>query len=148
MPLGYYMRYIVVDERPVTLTDVQTALSEPDGDYVVDGEETEASVSFRGQVVGHLTLNVPGDGLFDEERDELVEFADEGDARGKRRVLDALRRARGIVAVQVLFGDGDPERTLGALDPLWRWLHVNRRGLLQADGEGYYDGQELIFELE
>lgn len=146
--MGYYMRFIVADERPVTLADVQGALSDAGADYEIDGEETEATVSYRGHRVGHLTLNVPGDGLFDEERDELVEFAEDGNGRGKRRVIDILRAARSIVAVQVLFGDGDTERTLTALDPLWRWLHANRRGLLQADGEGYYEGPELILEVE
>jgi hypothetical protein len=142
------MRYIVADERPVTLGDVRSALVEAGGGYEVDGEETEATIVYRGNRVGHLTLNTPGDGLFDEERDELVEFAEEGDGRGKQRVIDTLRAAHGIIAVQVLFGDGDTERTLTALDPIWRWLHANRRGLLQADGEGYYDGDALILELE
>jgi hypothetical protein len=146
--LGYYMRFIVADERPVTLADVQAALTEDDADYKIDGEEMEATVSYRGHRVGHLTLNVPGDGLFDAERDELVEFAEDGTGGGKRRVIDTLRAARGIVAVQVLFGDGDSERTLTALDPLWHWLRANRRGLLQADGEGYYEGPELILEVK
>jgi hypothetical protein len=142
------MRYIVADERPVTLPDVEAALTETGRDYVVDGEDTEATLRYRGNAVGHLTLNVPDDGLFDEERDELVAFAEDGDGRGKDRVLETLRTARGIVAVQILFGDGDTERTLSAIDPLWRWLHANRRGLLQADGEGYYDDTGLILAVE
>jgi hypothetical protein len=142
------MRYIVADERPVTLEDVQAALAETGGAYEIDGEETEATVSYGGHRVGHLTLNAPGDGLFDVERDELVGFAEDGEGQGKGRVLDTLRAARGIVALQVLFGDGDTERTLGVIDPLWRWLHANRRGLLQADGEGYYDAHGLVLEVD
>jgi hypothetical protein len=145
--LGYYMRFIVADERPITLADVHTVLSKVSADYEVDGEGMDATVSLRGHRVGHLTLNVPGDGLFDAERAELVEFAEAGDGAGKSRVIDVLRAARQIVAVQVLFGDGDTERTLAALDPLWHWLHANRSGLLQADHEGYYDGNELILPL-
>ena len=142
------MRYIVADERPVTLNDVRGALAEAGDGYEVDGEETEATINYRGRPVGHLTLNTPGDGLFDEERDELVEFAEDGDGRGRTRVIDTLRVANAIVAVQVLSGDGDSERTLTAIDPIWRWMRGNRRGLLQADGEGYYDGDKLILELE
>ena len=141
------MRFIVDDERPVTLEQVRGALLDAGADYGFDGEETEATVTYRGHRVGHLTLNVPGDGLFDEERAELIEFAEDGSGRGKSRVMETLRAARGIVAVQVLFGDRDTERTLATLDPLWHWLHVNRRGLLQADGEGYYEGQELILKV-
>jgi hypothetical protein len=93
-------------------------------------------------------MNVPGDGLFEEERDELIEFAEDGNEAQKRRVIDMLRAAREIVAVQVLFGNGDTGWTLDRLSPLWTWLQSNRRGLIQADGEGYYDGHDLILPLE
>jgi hypothetical protein len=146
--LGYYMRYIVADERPVTVAQLQSALSEASADYKFDGDEIEATIIFRGHRVGHLTLNVPGDGLFDAERAELITFAEDGTGSAKQRVIDTLHAARGIVAVQVLFGDGDTERTLASLDPLWHWLHANRTGLLQADGEGYYQQQGLILTLE
>ena len=140
------MRYVVADERPVTLDDIQGALA--GADYVIDGEETEATINHGGYTVGHLTLNVPGDGLFDAERQELIDFAQDGTGRGKQRVLDTLRAARSIVAVQVLSGDGDTEHTLSAIDPLWHWLHHNRRGLLQADGEGYYDAKGHILNVK
>jgi len=142
------MRFIVADDRPVTLADVRTALRDAKAHYDVDGDEAEATVSFNGHRVGHLTLNVPGDGLFDAERDELVEFAEAGNGPGKGRVVEMLRTARSIVAVQVLFRDGNTERTLRALDPLWHWLQANRLGLLQADDEGYYEGQKLILALD
>lgn len=146
--MGYYMRFIVADERPVALTDLHAALNRASPDYEFNADEVEATVSFRGHRVGHLTLNVPGDGLFDDERAELIEFAKNGEGNAKSQVIEVLQAARGIVAVQVLFGDGNTERTLAALDPLWRWLHTNRVGLLQADGEGYYRGSELILAFE
>ena len=58
--MGYYMRFIVADERAITLSDVHTALSKVSSDYEVDGEGMDATVSLRGHRVGHLTLNVPG----------------------------------------------------------------------------------------
>ena len=146
--MGYYMRYIVADERAVTLQDVEGALVAAGAGYELDGDDNEATIKYRGHAVGHLTFNTPGDGLFDDERDELVEFAEDGEGKGRQRVLDTLRTARAIVAVQVLFGDGDTERTLEAIDPIWRWLHANRRGLLQADGEGYYDANGQVLKLE
>ncbi len=92
---------------------------------------------------------MPGDGLFEEERDELIELVEGGDdAPTRGRVVSTLRIARAIVAVQVLFGDGDTDETLDRLVPLWTWLQANRRGLIQADGEGYYDGPKLILSLE
>jgi hypothetical protein len=146
--LGYFMRYIVSDDRPVTLQDVRKAFAEAGAGYELDGEEAECTIAYEGKSIGQITLNIPGDGLFDEERDELIEFAEDGDGPSKPRVVDTLRSAHGIVAVQVLFGDGDTDRTLDALSPLWIWLQANRRGLAQADGEGYYDGENLILALE
>lgn len=141
------MRYIVADEQPVSLEDIGKAFAEAGVEYDVDGEETEVTITYQGRPIGHVTLNVPGDSLFEEERDELIEFAEEGNEAQKRRVIDTLRAAREIVAVQVLFGDGDTGWTLDRLSPLWTWLQSNRRGLVQADGEGYYDGHDLILPL-
>jgi len=142
------MRYIVADEQPVRLEDIGRAFVEAGVEYDVDGEETEVTITYQGRPIGHVTLNVPGDGLFEEERDELIEFAEEGNEAQKRRVIDTLRVAREIVAVRVLFGNGDTDWTLDRLSPLWTWLQSNRRGLVQADGEGYYDGHDLILRLE
>jgi len=146
--VGYYMRYIVAEDRPVHINDVITLFARAGTDYALDGDEVEATISHRGRVVGQIVLNVPGDGLFDAEIEELLEFAKEGKGDGKARVTEVLRSARQTVAVQVLFGAGDTEATLSAIDPLWRWLHANRIGLLLADGEGYYDAKALILALK
>ena len=126
--MGYYMRYIVADEQPVSLEDIGKAFAKAGVEYDVDGDETEVTITYQGRPIGHVTLNVPGDGLFEEERDELIEFAEEGNEPQKRRVIDVLRAAREIVAVQVLFGNGDTGWTLDRLSPLWTWLQSNRQG--------------------
>jgi hypothetical protein len=69
--LGYYMRYIVADEQPVSLQDIGKAFAEAGVEYDVDGKETEVTISYDGRPIGHITLNVPGDGLFEEERTSL-----------------------------------------------------------------------------
>jgi hypothetical protein len=113
-------------------------------------DDTAATIHHAGATIAHVEINVPGDGLFDDERDELVEFATDasGDASATARVLETLAGARAIVAAQVLFGTGDTETTLSRLDPLWGWLFRNREGLLQADGEGYYDAQGLVLQVQ
>jgi hypothetical protein len=142
------MRYIVVDERPITVADVRRAFAAEEEDYEVNGEDPEAGVALDGRMIGHVTINVPGDGLFDDERAELSEAAEEGEGPGKESVLETLANARAILAVQVLFGNSDTDVTLDALAPLWSWLQDNRRGLLHAEGEGYYDADGLILSLE
>ena len=140
--MGYYIRYFVEtgsapsgDELSSAFAGTRTA--------VHDGEIVD-----RGNVCGAIEVSTPSDELFEEEIAEFREFLDEVPMTpGKRRVLECLDRCKAIVAVQVLFGTGDAETTLQKVDPLWNWLFANRSGLLQADGEGFYDGQTLLVEL-
>lgn len=147
--MGYYMRYIVADDRPVTADAIGAFFTGLGPAYAADVGEDEVTVEHRGDPVAHVTLNVPGDGLFDEEREELIEFAEEADdGAAKSQVLATLRGARAIVAVQVLMGGRDSEAVLSAIDPLWPWLFAERKGLMQADGEGYYAATGQILDVE
>src|SRR4051794_32665686 len=101
------MRYIVVDERPVTIDDVRRAFAAEDEDYAIDGAGEQADVGLDGRVIAQVSVNLPGNDGFDEERAELLESAEDGEGAGKAAVLAALAAARSILAVQVLFGDGD-----------------------------------------
>src|SRR5262245_35426083 len=107
------MRFVSRDAKPVTTTELRDALQAADPGYDVQIDDVAATISHAGARVAHVEINVPGDGLFDEERDELVDFVTdaEGEASAKARVLEALRGARAIVAAQVLFGSGDSETT-------------------------------------
>ncbi len=143
--MAYYMRYIVTDDAEITLSTLERVLKEIDPAYAI----TESGELKHGSgLYGVIEINRPGDGLFDEEIVELKEFVKE--SRGKKRaaVLRVLDDARAIIAVQVLFQDRDTEETLDKINPLWEWLFSHHKGLLQADGEGYYDHAKLILEVE
>lgn len=143
--MGYYLRYIIDEDRPLLVTDLAAAFTGQAGQYRVDPERkrTEGTILYKGHPAGHVELNHPGDGLFDEEIEELTEFvADAEESPDKDYVLDVLKDARQIVAVQVLGGQAG----IDALVPLWAWLSENRSGILQADGQGYWDGDEFILE--
>lgn len=146
--MGYYMRFIVTGEQPVTVADARQAFTAGGPDYRFEEGPSELTVSHGDSRVADITFNAPGDSLFDEERDELVELVEEARGRRKREVLEALRAARQILAVQVLFGGDDVDTTLRRIDPLWAWLTSNRTGLIQADGEGYYGEGKLILKVE
>lgn len=143
--MSYYVRFISTDAAETTPSILEQALKQREPEYSI----AESGELKHGDVVyGVVEVNRPGDGLFDEEIGELKEFVD--DVRGKRKadVLKTLDAATGIVAVQVLFGDRQTETTLQKLDPLWEWLLTNRKGLLQADDEGYYDQTGRILKVE
>jgi len=147
--VGYYMRYVSSDRRPITGAELRDALLATGSGYDVEVDDTAATIVHAGATIAHVEINTPGDGLFDEECAELMEFAAtaSGDVPAKARVLQTLREAQTIVAAQVLFGTGETESTLRRLDPLWAWLFRNRQGLLQAEGEGYYDVRGLVLRM-
>ena len=143
--MGYYMRYISTDSTETTMPVLQQALKERDPEYSI----TESGEVRRGnEIYGAVEINLPGDGLFDEEIEELKECVEE--VRGKRKadVIKTLDSAKAIVAVQVLFGDRQAEAAIRKLDPLFEWLIVNRKGLLQVDDEGYYDQTGLVLKVQ
>ena len=141
------MRYIVADERPVTIDELRSAFKAAGPGYRLEAFEAEMIVHHGDHVLAHVTLNSPGDGLFDDERAELLEEAEEARGKHKALVLETLRAARQIVAVQVLHGTGESDSTLELLDPLWDWLVKQRAGMVQADEEGYWQGNKLILRV-
>jgi len=78
----------------------------------------------------------------------LLEFAEDADGAAQSPVPAVLNAASALLAVQVLWGSGDAESTLQRLDPIWTWLFQHRSGLMQADGEGYYDREGLVLVVE
>lgn len=146
--MGYYMRFVVTGGPSVTVNDLKQALQQAGDGYRFEESESGMTVYCREGRIADITLDGSGEGMFEGEREELLEFAEEGRGKGKPRVLAALRAARQIVAVQVLWGSRESETTLSQIDPLWRWLFENCEGLLQADGEGYYEGDRLILQVE
>ncbi|MBC7351481.1 MAG: hypothetical protein H5U08_03900 [Thermogutta sp.] len=141
--MSYYMRYIVVGEGDVSLSRIETALASRDPRYSL----RNGKLAYGGRVYGVVEINVPGEDLFEEEREELLEEIEDIPGENARKVRQALRKARAIIAVQVIFGNCGTEATLQKIDPLWEWLFSTYEGYLQADGEGYYDGTELILEV-
>jgi hypothetical protein len=134
--VGYYMRYIVADDRPVALIDVRTAFAEGGAAHQIDGDEAEATISYEGKAIGHVTLNVPGDGLFDDERDELIEFAQEGeDESAKERVVDALRAALDKTTGVVCYAEGPPIQPLALLQIERARLKENLRRVAHREPE-------------
>ena len=133
--MSYYLRYLSADPRPVTLDDLGAALAAADRSYLVEEDAAGALVHFGDRLIAQLEINVPGDGLFEEELAELHELAEEGSGAGRERVAEVVAGAKALVAVQVLWDGEEADAALGRLDPLWEWLFRERPGLLQADGE-------------
>jgi hypothetical protein len=150
--MGYFMRFIVTDEKKVSLTELESALKESNENYRIEsdeGDDTYGELMSGEDIYGQIEINIPDDGLFDEEIGELIEFLEDAEGENKTIVLETLNNARSIFCIQVLNqGRSSDEDTLSKIDPIWKWFFRNRKGLMQADAEGYYDALGLILEVE
>lgn len=148
--MGYYMRFFDTSEKPLTIGEIEGALRQVDPTYRLEAPESgkvpQADLFFRDGLYAEIEINAPGDGLFEDEIAEMLEFLEDAEGKGRKRVEEVLKGARRIVSVRVLGQNRESEDTLAGIDPLWRWLFSTRAGLLQADGEGYYDADELVLE--
>jgi hypothetical protein len=142
--MGYFMRFIVTDSKPVSAGEMSRALKNADPAYSMNGR---GELMYRDALFGKLTIDTPDGELFEEELDDLLEElaaagGDGRDAQGRAaiaKVRGVLDSAKATVAVQVLFQNRETEEILSRLAPLWAYLFAHREGLLQVDGEGYYD---------
>jgi hypothetical protein len=147
--MGYFMRYIVTDDREVSLDILETALKNANPLYSIQRSKGEfGELRLGSEIYATIEINSRADELFDSELEELMEEVEEAETGEKQFVLDMLKAAKFTIAVQVLWGSRRTEETLGKLDPLWNWLRANRKGLVQADGEGYYEERKLILRIE
>ena len=139
------MRFFVEDGRPLTFDELSSGMRSIDPEFRI---EADGEV-FRGDdLLGRMAINVTGEEPFRTEIDEFVEMVEDTDEEGKEDVAGRLKDVTAILAVQVLMQQRTLAQTLDLLDPMWAWLLVHRRGLVQADGEGFYEGTELILALE
>jgi hypothetical protein len=148
--MGYYIRFVSVDARPIVAAHLQAALFATSGEYKMDIDQNVANIHYAGATIAQIEINIPGDGLFEEERDELIELASNaaGDRSAKARVIATVTGATAIIVTRVLPGASALEATLSRLEPLWAWLFRNRAGLLYRDGKGYYDRNALLLHME
>jgi hypothetical protein len=147
--MGYYMRYVSDDDRETNISIVERALRALDAKYGVEKDTAATNIgelTYDGEVYGSIEINESGEELFEEEIEELKENIGDISDRKAKTVIQALTNAKTIIAIQVLFQDRTIEETLIRIDPLWNWLFDNRKGLLQADGEGYYGKSGLVLE--
>lgn len=99
-----------------------------------------------------LELSRRGDGpdgdVADEEIEEFIEFLEDfPKSTNRRRVEDHLGQTRFVVAAQLATSDIDDDG-YNALGNVLSYFVEHSGGMIQADGEGFYDGDTLIVALD
>lgn len=143
--MSFYIRFIQTSDDDITLTDIESALKLVNLGYAI---ADEVSLNFEGSLYGLIDITSRGDELFDEEIQELADVVDDATGKQKKRVQALLQIAMRIVSVQVMWQERETEETLERLDPLWHWLTSQHDGLVQVDGEGFFEGDACILQTE
>lgn len=159
--VGYYVRAFCTTGEPPAIRPILDFAKERGS--VVEGVfgalglddtswEQTAVVYKTGKSPILLEINhehSPEDGaMFREEIEEFLEFLEDTPDNSKRkRVEQHLRETRFTVAAQLATGDIDDDG-YEALGNLLGYFVEHNGGMIQADGEGFYDGDEVIVALE
>ena len=150
--MGYFMRFFVTGDVPLTIEAIGAALQAQDPAYHVENTAIpDLCELYHGALyLGELEISRPDEEIFREELDELKTLVTRTPGENAPRVLDTLEHTRLMVVMDALWQDDTEEsaqEVFAALDPLWDWLFVSAGGLLHYDTDGFYDAETLILEM-
>jgi len=149
---AYYMRYIIDDEKEISLESIDSGLKSIDSKYHFEEWDREGEFTdlyYEEKIYGAIEIERVGIEYIDEEIQELIEDVKDTDGTNKEHVLQILQKTKTIVVVEVLSQGKEADQILEKLDhPLWQWLSRNYHGVLKVDSKGYYVDSQLILEVE
>jgi hypothetical protein len=134
--MTYYVRYFA--DGPVTIKALGAAIKAIEPQYKIDGGDL-----MRGtDVLAEIGIDGAGSDLFNEELGLRLGAIEQIGGQAAQWVSTRLRGTQSIVAVRI-----DPAVQWELLNPLWTSLSNMSTGLTQIDGQGYYDGGNLILNI-
>ena len=157
--MGYYVRaFCSSDKVPslrTVLEDIQrkgiNLRADDDGvDLESNSWDQVALIYKEGKlpILMECTRDTSPDCLFREEIDEFVALIGKpGLSFAKRRIIGHLKNSKYIVACQLPTSDIDDDG-YNANGELLRYFLENHSAIIQADGEGFYEGEKLVVEMK
>ena len=134
--MSYYVRYFA--ENPVTLKALSAAIKSIAPDYKIDGGDL-----MRGQdVLAEIGVDSAGSDLFVEELNARLGAVAQVGGQAAQWVTSRIQGTKSIVSVRV-----DPAVNWDLLGPLWQSLTSLAPGLTEVDGQGFYDGGNLVVQM-
>ena len=155
--MGYYVRAFCTSPAVPDLASIQTWLRAHKSAAVIDdpGDTSDwehAEISYRAGKLPILAECNRDDGtpdcLMRTEVAEFVEFVEEaGASEDAARVLKHLTDTKFIIACQLPSSDIE-DAGIDANGDFLSYFVLHSGGMIQADGEGFYDGGRLILALK
>jgi hypothetical protein len=160
--MGYYVRAFCISDNVPAISVIFEWLEQRGRHLELDKEmiaADEKSNKWEQVAVVYKKGKLPilaecnrGDGspdcLMREEIGEFLEFVGSpGLSLARRKVINHLKKTKYIIACQLPTSDIDDD----GYDANWDFLTYfveNCSGIIQADGEGFYEGNKLIVELK
>ena len=128
-----YVRYFA--ESPVNLKALSAALRSIEPSYKIDGGDL-----MRGtDVLAEVGIDSAGSDLFVEELNTWFATIAQLGGQAAQWIGARLRGTQSIIAVKI-----DPAVDWNLLAPLWTSMASLAPGLTQVDGQGFYDGGNLV----
>jgi hypothetical protein len=158
--MGYYVRAFCTTPEVPTIRQVLDAvlakgidLQPADASDLDNTTWTHLALLYKKgkkPILVECNRDTPDDPLC---RNEVKGFLDEigrlADSAGKTRVIDHLNGTKFIVACQLpVLNMADDQAGYLANDAFLRYFEQHCSGMIQADGEGFYAGQEMVLEME
>jgi len=125
-------------EGAVSLKGLAAALKAIDPQFKIDGGELMQGP----QILAEVEIDNAGSDLFNEEIATKVGGLEHVPSPTAQHVIARLRGTQSIVAVKI-----DPNIAWELLNPLWSVLPNLSTGITHVDGQGFYDGGQLIVNL-
>ena len=160
--MGYYLRAFCAAEQIPPLGDAFAWVAENEGKELRldqagptvtldDRDWRQASVEYAaGKRPLLVEVTDANDGVDDLLAEEVAEFVDALDdvpaSPQKEKVRAVLDRTRAIVSAQVL-ADAEDDG-LAAAAGLLLFYAQSCDGMVQADGTGFFEGDDLVLELD
>ncbi len=146
--MGYFMRFISGDPRMLDMKAIGDVLTEIDPHYLMQPTDLEdlIEVYYDGALYGQIEIDTRGEEMFTDDISAFTEMLGQPTTPQEIIVADSLKAATQIIAVEMFWEGTNGETTFEKFDPLWDWLFINRKGILQADTEGFYNAEGLLVE--
>ncbi|MBI1281643.1 MAG: hypothetical protein GC179_26190 [Anaerolineaceae bacterium] len=146
--MGYFMRFLLCDPRIMDVNAVGAVLVAIDPRYSIRPTDldTLVEVYYDDTLYGQIEVDTRGDEMFPDDINAFTEMLGQAKTTQEIIVADSLKAATQIIAVEMFWEGTNGEATFEKFDPLWDWLFTNRKGILQADTEGFYDAEGLLVE--